>query len=103
MKILAIEIEKEGIFLENEKEILEEEAREVSRLLRSGELIEIYFTAKGTAVMELETESILRAHEILNSLPLVSSGLSTFDIIELKPYTGFDRLIKADADMYEEI
>ena len=103
MKILAIEKEKEGIYLDNEKEILEDEAKEVHRLIKSGKVREIYFTDRSEAVLVLETDYIPKAHEILDSLPLVASGLSSFDVMELKPYTGLDRIIKAEAEMYEEI
>ena len=41
----------------------------------------------------METADKNSAEKLLNDLPLVKSGIIKFDVIELKPYTGFERLI----------
>jgi hypothetical protein len=42
--------------------------------------------------MECDTKE--KATELLNSLPLVKKGLIAFELMQLNPYTGYDRIIK---------
>jgi hypothetical protein len=94
MKILAIEIEKEGIKPQDYKPYLLPEARKVWELYQSDIIREIYFDKeKSSAVLILECSSKNQAVEILNSLPLVKEGLISFDIFTLEPYPGFGRLM----------
>jgi hypothetical protein len=44
----------------------------------------------------LECASIEKAQEILSSLPLVKERLIAFEIIPLKPYSGFSRLFSSE-------
>ena len=94
MKILAIEKEQKVVDWANESETLEREAREVYRQIKGGCIREIYFTDMNSAVLILECESITKAVELLNALPLVSKGLISFEFMELRPYNGFDRILK---------
>lgn len=96
MKILAIEKEQKIVDWANESETLEREAREVYRQIKGGYIREIYFTDKNNAVLILECESMSKAVELLYALPLVSKGLISFEFMELKPYNGFDRIIKTE-------
>jgi hypothetical protein len=41
----------------------------------------------------LECNSKEEAGTVIASLPLVKAGLIGFDIMELHPYTGFDRIL----------
>jgi hypothetical protein len=54
---------------------------------------ELYFHRdEQTAVLILEAESLEAASEILSALPLVKSGLISFELMPLVPYSGFQRL-----------
>ena len=95
MKILAIEKEMPGVVWENRGEILAKEALTVYNLYLKGLVREIYFTENKIAILILECESINQASELLNTLPLVKEGIIRFDISEMRPYTGFNRIIKS--------
>jgi muconolactone delta-isomerase len=93
MKILAMEIEVEGVRPEQFQPHLKEEAEHVWELYQSGVIRELYFRAdRSEAILMLECEDRSEARQVLGSLPLVKAGLITFDIIPLVPYPGFARL-----------
>ena len=93
MKILAMEIETEGIKPEQFQPHLKSEARRVWELYQNGTIRELYFRAdRPEAVLILECSDVRIAKEILDSLPLVQAGLIRFEIIPLVPYPGFARL-----------
>ena len=93
MKILAMEIEVEGVKPEQFQPYLKEEAHLVWELYQSGVIRDLYFRAdRSEAVLMLECADLGEAREALRSLPLVKAGLITFDIIPLVPYPGFARL-----------
>jgi len=94
MKILLIEKEVPGIQPGEFKTYLEDEARHVWNLYKSGVIREIYFTGEHNAVIIMEADSKEKASEIIKSFPLVKNGLITFDICELNNYDGFERLMK---------
>jgi hypothetical protein len=94
MKILAIEKEIEGVKWDNIEDLLEQEAQYVFQLYLSDSLREIYFTEEKNAVLILETDDRETAKELLDSLPLVKNRKIRFDIMELRPYTGYERIIK---------
>lgn len=94
MKILAIEKEIKATKWENMEAILREEAHHVFQLYLSDSIREIYFTEEKNAVLILETKNKKSAKELLDDLPLVKNKKIRFDIVELKPYTGFERIIK---------
>ena len=94
MKILAIEKEVEGTKWENTEKLLEQEAQHVFQLYLSDCLREIYFTEDKNAVLVMETKDKKTAELLLNALPLVKSGKIRFEILQLKPYTGYERIIK---------
>jgi hypothetical protein len=94
MKFLAIEKEVNGVDWSNSNDILKEEAKVAADLYLKGMIREIYFNDSQCAVILLESRSKETAAEVLNNLPLVKSGMITFEITELKPYTGFSRLFE---------
>jgi hypothetical protein len=94
MKTLAIEKEIEGVDLNNTQKLLEQEAQHIFQLYLSDCLREIYFTENKNAVLILETKDKKSAETLLNDLPLVKSGKIKFEIMELKPYSGYERIIK---------
>ena len=95
MKILAIEMEVEGINSEQFAPHLQAEARRVWELYQSGVLREIFFrTDRSQAVLILECADANEAGHVLESFPLVQAGLIRFDVMPLLPYPGFARLFK---------
>jgi len=94
MKILAIEKEIEGAEWDNPEKLLEQEAQHVFQLYLSGSLREIYFSEDKNAVLILEANDRKTAETLLNDLPLVKSGMIKFDVLELRPYTGYERILK---------
>ena len=93
MKILAIENELKTVDWENESQTLVEEAKSAYKMILSGNLREIYFTENKNAVLVLECEDKIVAKQLLDKLPLVRKGIIDFEIMELRPYTGFSRLM----------
>lgn len=95
MKILAIEKEVAGVdWSAVSKDILTQEALDVYRLYLSAQLREHYFTENRQAVLVLECDSKAHAAALLSKLPLVTNNLITFNIMELHPYTGYDRIME---------
>lgn len=93
VKILALEVEAEGIKPEQYKPHLKAEARSIWELYQNGTIRELYFRAdRSEAVLILECRDVNEAKERLESLPLVQCGLITFELIPLVPYPGFARL-----------
>ncbi|RPJ24554.1 MAG: superoxide dismutase [Chloroflexi bacterium] len=93
MKILAMEIETEGVKPEQYRPHLKAEARRVWELYQSGMIRELYFRAdRSEAVLIMESADVSEAQQTLESLPLVQAGLITFEVIPLIPYPGFARL-----------
>jgi hypothetical protein len=93
MKILAISNDLEDIDWTKESDTLEKEAMQVYHLYLKGYLREIYFNEESNAILILECESIEKAYELLNSLPLVKKGVIGFKAMVLHPYTGYDRIL----------
>ena len=93
MKILAIENEIEGVEWKGLENLLKEEAQHVYKLYLSNSLREIYFTEDKNAVLVLETDDRVSAIKLLDTLPLVKSGKIKFKVLELRPYTGYDRIM----------
>lgn len=93
MKILAMEIETEGVTPEQFQPHLKTEARHVWELYQKGLIRELYFRAdRSEAVLILECADVNEAQQILSSLPLVQAGLIAFEVLPLIPYPGFARL-----------
>lgn len=94
MKILAIENETEGVEWEKLGDLLKEEAQHVYQLYLSDSLREIYFTENKNAILVMEAENKQTAIKLLDTLPLVKSGKIKFEVMELRPYTGYERIMK---------
>ena len=98
MKILAMEKEIEGTKPEQFTPHLKAEAAQVWKLVQDGLIRETYFrTDRTEAVLMLECADADDAQRVLQSLPLVKEGLIRFEVIPLKPYTGFARLFENEA------
>ncbi|MBK7811131.1 MAG: superoxide dismutase [Saprospiraceae bacterium] len=94
MKILAIENEIEGVEWDHLEDLLKEEALHVYNLYLSDSIREIYFTENKNAILILETEDKKTAINLLDTLPLVKSGKIRFELMELRPYSGYERIMK---------
>jgi hypothetical protein len=93
MKLLAIEKEITAVNWDEENEVLINEAYQVYHLFQEGIIREIYFNENENAIILLECSSKEEGYEVLSTLPLVKAGLISFNITELHPYTGFDRIL----------
>ncbi|TKG95216.1 superoxide dismutase [Puteibacter caeruleilacunae] len=93
MKILAIERDVEGANWDNAEGLLKSEAQHVFDLYLSDTLREIYFTENKNAVLILECQDKAMAKKMLDAFPLVKEGKIVFDLLELRPYNGYERLI----------
>jgi hypothetical protein len=94
MKILAIENEIVGVEWDKLEELLKDEAQHVYNLYLSDSLREIYFTENKNAILVLETEDKQSAIKLLDTMPLVKSGKIKFEVMELRPYKGYERLMR---------
>jgi hypothetical protein len=94
MKLLAIEQETSAVNWNEESETLINESYQVYQLFQEGIIRDIYFTETENAVIILECASKAEASIVISTLPLVKAGLISFEIMELRPYTGFDRIIQ---------
>jgi|WetSurSiteA1Bulk_404760.scaffolds.fasta_scaffold41836_2 hypothetical protein len=91
MKVLALEKElnKES----GNSDLMANEAERVYKLYKEDKIREIYFHKQNhTAVIVLEVQDISEARNIISSLPLVENKVIEFDLIELIPYNGLDRI-----------
>jgi hypothetical protein len=93
MKILALEKEKSGLTSNDFVPYLNAEAKHVYALQQKGIVREIYFNQNHEAVLILECENLNIAEGLLNNFPLVKNGLINFELMELRPYSGFSRLM----------
>jgi hypothetical protein len=74
--------------------VLRDEAACVWALKKKEVIRDIWFTARNRlAVVMLECGTEEEAREHLAALPLVREGLIAFDVMALRSYDGFDRLI----------
>ncbi|MBN1143662.1 MAG: hypothetical protein JXA72_04540 [Bacteroidales bacterium] len=93
MKILAIEKPVEGVDWNSASEILKQEAAHVYMMQMQSVLREIYFNQDTCAVLILECKDKTEAASILSEFPLVKKKFISFEIHELLPYRGFERLL----------
>lgn len=94
MQFLAIEREEENVDWEQLGALLKEEARHVYNWYLSGSLRQIYFTEHKHAVLILEARDAEDAMQMLAALPLVKEGKIRFEVMELRPYTGYERIME---------
>ena len=100
MKILAIEKEVPGVdWSAVSKELLAQEAHDVYNMYLRDQLREHYFNEEKCAILVLECDNKTQAQELLGQLPLVKNKLITFEIMELRPYTGYDRIIHSKVEL----
>ena len=92
MKILAVEKNVRPIDPENEKMILSEEAILVYELYHDEIVREFYFNENHEAILVLEYSSVAACEELLHELPLVKRGFTRFELMEMRRYTGFERI-----------
>jgi len=99
MKFLALEHETPLAETAGFQPHLKAEALRAWELYCAGIIRELYFRPdQHTAVLVLECASLAEAGQALGTLPLVSAGLITFEIIPLVAYDGFARLFETGKD-----
>jgi muconolactone delta-isomerase len=98
MKFLAIEKEVLNADWNDTQKILQQEAEHVYDLYSKGIVREIYFTEKHEAVLILEGNSSDEIRQTLAEFPLVRQQLIQFELKELSPYTGFERLFSSQSE-----
>ncbi|MEI7726875.1 MAG: hypothetical protein WCK09_17325 [Bacteroidota bacterium] len=97
MKILAIEKNVRQIDPHKEKFALSEEAVTLYELYHEEIVREFYFTENHEAILVLEYSSVAACEEMLHELPLVKNGLTRFEVMEMRPYTGFERIFRQNS------
>ncbi|MGB7539452.1 MAG: hypothetical protein WBM17_13010 [Anaerolineales bacterium] len=91
MRILAFEIEQRKDPIDSS--LSKEEAKKVYELFKKGVIREIYFSKKDhAAVIYFEARNISEVRKMIKTFPLVKSKYIDFKLMELIPYSGFDRL-----------
>jgi hypothetical protein len=95
MKIIALEKELNDSRTSDFKKYAHAEAKVLWQLYLKGIVREFYFQKdENLAVLVLEVKSKQAANKELRKLPFVNKKLIKFELIPLKPYTGFERLFK---------
>lgn len=96
MKILAISRYLRDVDWTLLSETLKQEALQAYKAYLDGIIREIYFTENHDAVIIMECQTLSEAGDFLAKLPLVEEKIIEFQISELKPYTGFSRLMDSE-------
>jgi hypothetical protein len=95
MKILALEKELNNATASDFRKHAQSEAKALWQLYLKGIVREFYFQKdENLAVLILEAKSKQAANKELCKLPFVNKKLIKFELIPLKPYPGFERLLK---------
>ena len=92
MKILAIEKNVRQIDPDKEKLTLTEEAVTLYELYHEEIVREFYFNENHEVILVMEYTSVAACEELLHELPLVKMGYTRFELMEMRPYTGFERI-----------
>jgi hypothetical protein len=97
VKVLALEHDVDGVEpAAFTAALLHAEAARLWELWRAGVLRDASFrTDRRAAVLVLEVTDVDAAATIVEDLPLVRAGLIHFELIGLRPYDGFVRLMGA--------
>jgi muconolactone delta-isomerase len=95
MRILAIERPVPGVAdSQFTADIKDAEARRAWDLHQAGIVRELYFRAdEPMAVLVLECADVAEAEGVLATLPMVSADLIDFEVMPLRAYPGFARLL----------
>jgi hypothetical protein len=93
MKVLAILRPVPGKNFDSMKPLIEAEARQIWMSYKADIVREMHLIAGSTgAVLQLEVPSTQAAKEALASLPLLTAGLITTEIIGLVPFGSLEAL-----------
>ncbi|NEN76408.1 superoxide dismutase [Pelistega sp. NLN82] len=93
MRILVLDIPKEGVVFEDYLPYLLDETKHAWSLLKSDVIREIYFRQDRPGVVVIvEAESIEKAKEACSQFPLAKAGLIDFTYIPFGNYTLWENL-----------
>ena len=99
MKILAFEYKLPGVTAESFSQYANDETLRIWELHQQGIIRELHFRAdRNEVVLTLECESMESARLALKTLPSGKQGLSYFELIPLKTYTGFELLFELEKE-----
>jgi hypothetical protein len=97
MKILAFEYKLPGVTAESFSQYANAEILRIWELYQEGVIRELDLRAdRNEVVLTLECESVESARQALKTLPSGKEGLIYFELIPLKTYTGFERLLQLE-------
>jgi hypothetical protein len=93
MQVLVIARVKPGILVEQVLPFVAPEAGQAWEFYASEQIRQMYYIADMSgAVMLWEGESVASVTEEVHKLPMAKGNILDFDILPLKPYTGFAAL-----------
>jgi hypothetical protein len=97
VKVLAIGHARSGVKWEHIAPYVAEEARSMWELHESDRVREFYLRAdyQPGVVLVFECDNVTEAEHLVAVLPLSRVGLLDFEVIPLRPYTGFRELFKS--------
>lgn len=94
MRFIAIEKSLCPLML-GEEVLQEQQAKQIYDLYLKNYILEMNCIEDSQEiVLKMEAISKREALAILSKLPLVRAGKSTFELIEIQPYSGFERWLK---------
>ena len=97
MLFLVIARVVEGTPLEQVMPLVKPESAKIWEYYAADRVRSIYYFADmGGAVLLYEATSLAEAQAAIDQLPMGQAGVLTFEIIPLKPYTGFQQLFAQD-------
>lgn len=93
MKFLCLDIPQPGASMEKYMPHMQDEARHVWKLYKSGVVRDIYFRQDrpGVAIIA-EADSVESARKALGEFPLAKAGLIGWEVIPLGPFTNWEVL-----------
>jgi hypothetical protein len=96
VKVLAIGHPRSGVRWEHIAPYVGEEARSVWERYEIGQVREFYLRAdhQPGVVLIFESDDMTEVEQLVAALPMVEAGLLEFEVIALRPYTGFRELFE---------
>jgi hypothetical protein len=103
MKILAFEYKLPVVNTESLSQYANAETLRIWELHQQGVIREPHFRAdRNEVVLMLECETVESARQVLKTLPSGKQGLTYFELIPLRTYTGFERLFPLEKAKYHD-
>jgi hypothetical protein len=96
VKVLAIGHPRSGVRWEHIAPYVGTEARSVWERYENDKVREFYLRAdhRPGVVLVFECDDVAEAERLVAALPISEAGLLNFEVIPLRPYTGFRELFQ---------